>query len=169
MEADRNDFFEEIRKQYPGAYIIMEEGESQKKEEDEKVAYVGKGMYEKTLTYTMDWIFREEEKKTPGKIVLNNREGIITLEVNDIYYIESDRRKVNVYEKSSVYTSYIKMNDMEMMLPMSFLRCHQSYIVNTSKVKKLTNREILLDNGMQIPISRSYHKRVKRWILDLLE
>lgn len=40
----------------------------------------------------------------------------------------------------------------------NFIRCHRSYIVNSSKIMKIEKDNIKLYNDKVIPISRSHYK-----------
>lgn len=48
-------------------------------------------------------------------------------------------------------------------LPPSFIRCHRSFIVSRLKIDKifLSKNYLVLENGMNIPLSRSYKKALK--------
>ena len=37
-----------------------------------------------------------------------------------------------------------------------FARCHRSYIVNVNKIAVVSNREVVMENGAKIPVSRGY-------------
>lgn len=75
--------------------------------------------------------------------------------VNDIRYIE-------VFKNTSyIHTDreYPVMASLDFLLERlndsRFIRCHKSYAVNLSHIKKYENRQVILDDGSTIPISRS--------------
>lgn len=49
-----------------------------------------------------------------------------------------------------------------------FLKCHRSYIVNIYKISTYTQKEIRMQSGFRIPISRSYHKEFEHTYFELL-
>lgn len=49
-----------------------------------------------------------------------------------------------------------------------FLKCHRSYMVNIYKITTYTQREIRMQSGFRIPISRSYHKEFENAYFELL-
>lgn len=49
-----------------------------------------------------------------------------------------------------------------------FLKCHRSYIVNVYKITTYTQKEIRMQSGYRIPISRSYHKEFEHAYFELL-
>ena len=46
-------------------------------------------------------------------------------------------------------------------LPDTFIRCHQSFIVNRDYVRNVEGNQFLLSSGNVIPISKKYAKNVK--------
>jgi len=86
----------------------------------------------------------------------------IQLCCENIMYFEGDKRKVNVYTIDETYSFYSKMSDIEKMVDDSwFVRIHVSYMVNMDYVKAIYVDEIILNNGIHLPISKKYHKSVK--------
>jgi len=86
----------------------------------------------------------------------------IQLCCEDIMYFEGDKRKVNVYLPKETYSFYSKMSDIEKMVDNSwFVRIHVSFIVNMDYVKAIYTDEIVLNNGIHLPVSRKYQRSVK--------
>jgi DNA-binding LytR/AlgR family response regulator len=86
----------------------------------------------------------------------------IQLCCEDIMYFEGDKRKVNVYLPEETYSFYSKMSDIEKMVDNSwFVRIHVSFIVNMDYVKAIYTDEIVLNNGIHLPVSRKYQRSVK--------
>ena len=50
------------------------------------------------------------------------------------------------------------------MEPFGFSMPHQSFVVNMFHVKNVRGQQILLDNGMEIPLSQ---KKLKTWKQEL--
>ena len=90
---------------------------------------------------------------------------IIRIPYGSIDYIESDGRKIKVHTGEVVYDMYDKLNHIEEMLPDFFLRIHQSYIVNTMRVKRWKAAEACISETTVIPISRNYRKKVSTYLL----
>ncbi|MBE5841269.1 MAG: response regulator transcription factor [Butyrivibrio sp.] len=86
----------------------------------------------------------------------------IQLPCEKIMYFEGDKRKINVYTTDENYSFYSKMSDLEKMVDNNwFVRIHVSYIVNMDYVKAIYTDEIILNNGIRLPISKKYHRSVK--------
>ena len=63
-------------------------------------------------------------------------------------------------ERASFYDT---LDNLEQKLDSDFVRCHRSFIIAKSRIKKvmLSKNLILLDNGYEIPLSRSYKSAIK--------
>ena len=89
-----------------------------------------------------------------------SKKGDSVVLLKDIYYIESQKRVINIHYYDGFSTYYYKLDEVEKKLKKNFLRTHQSFIVNLDKVKKLVNDGLLLYGGTIVPISRSRYKDV---------
>lgn len=111
----------------------------------------------------------EKINKENKIIVVKTLKETRKVKINEIYYIESDARLVNIHLKNEVLVSYGKLSDMEEMLKGNFLRTHKSYLVNLERVKSYEHNQVILDNGKVIPISRNSISKVKNEIFDYVK
>lgn len=75
--------------------------------------------------------------------------------LNDIMYIESERRKIKVHTTYDIIEYYHKLSDIEEVLSgYNFFRCHKSYIVNLKYVQSYDNTSITLKSSEKIFISK---------------
>ena len=109
-----------------------------------------------------------EGVKGDGFVVVNKK-GAQKLSFNEILFFEKEKRKIHVHTTKDVITFYGKFDDIEPQLDDRFIRCHNSYIVNISKVKKMGNRKFYFDTEKVAPISKSYYSDVRDIFLDYLE
>lgn len=81
----------------------------------------------------------------------------------DIFYFEKIGHKIKICTKTGEVFFYQTFKKLMPELDMDFfIRCHQGYIVNISKVKAYRNQKLLLDEDLkEIPVSRSHIKDVK--------
>lgn len=79
----------------------------------------------------------------------------------EIFYIESDDRRIVVNTISSSVMCYQKISEIETILGASFYRCHRSYIVNLEHVREYSNSFIRLKNRIKVPLSRRKCKEFK--------
>ncbi|MCM1026239.1 MAG: LytTR family transcriptional regulator DNA-binding domain-containing protein [Roseburia sp.] len=83
-----------------------------------------------------------------------------------IRYIESVGRKMFLYTDGGSFETYMTMEAALRSLPPQFVQCHRSYIVNVDRIEKYCVDEMLLTGGAQVPISRTYQKRLKEVISE---
>ena len=85
-------------------------------------------------------------------------------------YFQSELKLVSVFSENSTPICIVrKMSEVQQHLAQiglsdSFLRIHQSYIVNKEYISELNKRDhrILLKNGEELPISDSKYESVLR-------
>lgn len=84
----------------------------------------------------------------------------------DIVYFESKGRQVNIFVKNGdVHIFNEKLSEVEKRLEhgkISFLRIHQSYLVNYLLIKSRSKADIILVNGTRLPISEEKQKEFSR-------
>lgn len=85
--------------------------------------------------------------------------------VNEILYIENKGRNLLVHMKEADKAFHMKLGDFEAKLPPHFLRPHQSYLVNMDYIKEFNRTEIILQNDVKIPISRTKYPLIKEKIM----
>ncbi len=124
------------------------------------------------MLYLKDALYKvirlvDEEKLDVIKIKHKNGhfKNIMT---KDIYYIESDKRKLVFHLQDTEATCYMKLNDVEDVVKNNFIRVHQSYLVNLDKIKEYDKNGIILFNGVLVPISRSKYKEVNEAIKEYM-
>ncbi len=99
-----------------------------------------------------------EQNRAKTYITVKNKGELIRVSFSDIYYFESRLRIVALYTKTQVIEFYGKLSELLPLLPEdTFVKCHQSYIVNLEEVILLdrTNRLLRFPNGSEVEISKS--------------
>ncbi|WP_406543535.1 LytR/AlgR family response regulator transcription factor [Clostridium ljungdahlii] len=85
--------------------------------------------------------------------------------LKEIYYVESNRRKVILYTQSGTQEYYAKMDDVESQLGSTFFRCHRGYIVNMAYITEYDTSTITLENGIKLIIAKhKYNDFVKNYL-----
>ena len=83
----------------------------------------------------------------------------------DITYFESRAKKVLLHtvKGDKHYCFAAKLDDLAKVLPPSFLRCHQSYLVNMNTIQSLDtqNHVFLLQSNEEILISRRNYQEAR--------
>lgn len=100
-------------------------------------------------------------ENTNSYFILNARDEDIKIHFNNILYLESNKMYVYIYTNKNKYRIRKQLNSIQELLPVSFIRCHQSFIINTAYVFSTKRTEIQLLNGLTLPISKKYIKTVR--------
>lgn len=85
---------------------------------------------------------------------------------DEILYAESSKRIISLTSAEEAWTVYMKMDELEKMLPKYFLRCHKSYIVNMNQILSFSSEGVILENGKKLPVSRAKYRDARRQFLD---
>lgn len=92
--------------------------------------------------------------------------------LNDVMYFESRGRIISIMlTNGNVETFYGKLDNVENDLSeakISFLRIHQSYLVNFIYVKEMNFSKIVLINGKELTISEERQKYIRKMYLKIL-
>lgn len=86
-----------------------------------------------------------------------NKSGRFVIPYRNIYYFEKQKRQVLArgHGGQILCSFYGKFDEME-ELPKTFLRCHNSMIVNLGRIKAIERNKFVLIDGETVPISRKY-------------
>jgi len=128
---------------------------------------------EKQTERQLDNFFDHYEKKTQSKkIVLRTTEAIHIIDISEILYCKSDNTYTTFYLQKSkeILVSKPLKEYANLLEEFSFIRPHQSFLVNLNFIKMLDKTDggfIILNNGSEIPVS-SRRKQMLMEILDKL-
>lgn len=78
--------------------------------------------------------------------------------ISNILYFASDRRQVRCVAKGRAYTFYAKLDKVAEEVGAAFVRIHQRYLVRAGAVDRIEGSDVILCNGEQLPVSRSYQQ-----------
>lgn len=99
------------------------------------------------------------------------RTGVMTLKSKQIRYIEGCRNYQMLYLESRQEPVEVKMtmDALEKLTqPHGFLRVHKGYLVNFKYIQRIEAGKLTLDDGGELPISRSKLEEVKRQFVSML-
>lgn len=85
--------------------------------------------------------------------------------VKDILYFKSNRKEIQIVTKNEKRKMYGKLNEIEKTLKngkATFLRIHQSYLVNYTHIDGISYNRIILKNGETISISEDRRKSISK-------
>lgn len=94
-------------------------------------------------------------KKRENFIILQSRGTISKIPISSIIYIEVRIRELTIHTTKGEYcTKKNSMDKVEKELDKyNFFRCHKSYLINIEYIE-LINKNIVIANGKEIPISK---------------
>lgn len=101
------------------------------------------------------------QSSTYPSVFIRQGGGMVSVPCIEIYYIESKARNIELYTINSVIKSYGKLDSIIEDLPVWFIQCHKSYVVNMRQIQRFLSNQILLKNGDCIPVSRSKYSKAK--------
>ena len=96
-------------------------------------------------------------------LVIETREGRTYVPLVQIYYFEAREKRIYVRLKKQELAFYETVEHLTERLPDYFVRCHRSFIVNRQRIRRvmLSKSLIELEQGIQLPLSRSYKPAFK--------
>lgn len=77
----------------------------------------------------------------------------------DITHIEALGRYLYIYERNHSYKYINSLKSIATELSGTFIRCHNSYIVNADYIRSLNRTSCILSNGITVPVSQTYSKK----------
>ena len=104
-------------------------------------------------------ISRVQAKRKHVYIKVSVDDKQMKLDCDDVYFIESQRNNVVIHCKDADYVTIGPLKRFDEMLEIhGFSKCHNAYLINLSFVEAVRKEEVLLTNGVYLPISRARKK-----------
>jgi DNA-binding LytR/AlgR family response regulator len=95
-------------------------------------------------------------------IFIKSDKRIEKIELSEIIYAESVGNYVSIHTENKKMLAYLTMKSLESQLPIDdFIKIHQSYIVNCSKIQAIEGNEIKTA-AQSLPISRNFRDSVMK-------
>jgi len=110
----------------------------------------------KILEKINDEIIHEENRK----LVLKFNGNVVAVEPDDIIYIESRAHTATVHSMDGGHLCYEKLENLANRLPGQFILTHKSFLVNMDRIRRIERERVILEKGMEIPISKSRYSKV---------
>lgn len=159
------DIAKEFTKQFPNLNVIFITGYGDTYYKDIYKYINPCGFLEKPIQYNILNFFikqiQDNFNARNSKLRINYNYNSYIIPYRDIIYIQSDKRLSVIHTTAEKFKTYKKLSDMLEELPDTFIRCHQSFIVNRDYVRNVEGNQFLLSLGNVIPISKKYLKNVK--------
>lgn len=122
--------------------------------------YLLKPVHKEKLFMVLDRL--KNTKKEAKKIFFQTEEGNISVDVEDIWYIEAAGHQCVLKAAKGIYRLKSSISEVKAALTAEncFIACHRSYIVNIRKISAIIKSDIIMDDGTKLPVSRSLLKQV---------
>ena len=107
-------------------------------------------------------IAKEKQKQNDEKrvtIMCRNHKQIFYLD--EILYLESRAHRTMIHTYEGEEVCRYKISDLEQRMGDTFVRCHQSFLVNMTYIRRIENESFKLENGEEISISKRRYVETK--------
>ncbi len=95
--------------------------------------------------------------ESAGQLIFQTKSRNYTVQTDEILYVESRKRKVEIHTAGICFSVYATMKAMEQRLGEPFFRCHRGYLVNMAYVEDYDTGGIRLKNGERVYLAREKH------------
>lgn len=88
---------------------------------------------------------------------------------DDIIYAEADNNSVRFITAGREYQTRMKLTEALVLLDGasdSFCRVHRSVVVNLAHIVSRSGKEVKLDSGAMLPVSKSYTAELKKRLME---
>lgn len=93
-------------------------------------------MSSKDKTGDMEKIYKYE--KGLDKLLVKGKESISFVDIKEIVLVQRENGSTVIYTKTDNFTTSVSLTEIEEKLDAEqFMRCHKSYIINISQIKKI--------------------------------
>lgn len=113
------------------------------------------------LTSAIDCYIIDKKRFSP--LIINNDDGQIVVNSQDIIYIEGDGKYSNIHRYKDTVHSSKTLSAIYKLLPQyCFYRVHKSYIINLYCIKEIKSNCIILINGEKASINKNNMGKFKK-------
>ena len=116
-------------------------------------------------TYAQNYHIQQQKIE---RIAVKTTEGIELILTANILYLQSDKGYTTFFLEGGekILVSKVLKTYEELLPPSLFVRCHQSYLVNSHYIKKYLKEGILeLTTGERIPVAERRRELVQQWLM----
>ena len=164
---DGIDYAYELNQEYPKLQIIYMAEDVAKYSQNiflkpvNLLGYLKKPVNSAILTRLLE-IAGEKQKQDDDRqvtVICRNHRQIFYL--NEILYLESRAHRTMIHTSENEEVCHEKISDLEQRMGDTFVRCHQSFLVNMRYIRRIENDSFKLENGEKISISKRRYVETK--------
>ncbi|MDD6729108.1 MAG: LytTR family DNA-binding domain-containing protein [Eubacteriales bacterium] len=127
-----------------------------------------KEQLEKTVSDLFSYMSAKSSGESEDSFVIKTKDARQHISCDKILYFEARNKKIYLNTTQREYGFYETIDSLADQLPPYFIRCHRSFLINKRKIKSisLSQNIIELENGVTVPLSKSYKSAVKELKYD---
>ncbi len=107
----------------------------------------------------------ERQKHREKSVYLPSNGSMVLIPISKIRYLEVRKNYVTIHWDEDI-TVKKTLGELEKELDDSFFRTGRSFIVNLRFVSKITKWQVILKDGVVIPLSRNLYENINRAMID---
>ena len=131
--------------------------------------FLRKSRLQEELPRIVQDALKELQKKAPAGILLQYRQAQISVNPLKVIYIESNLKNQVIHLTDGTLEVNYRLKDLEpLFVPHGFIKPHNSYLVNYRFISSIQTRDVLLDNGEALPVSKHRLGEFKKAYLTLI-
>lgn len=109
------------------------------------------------------------QKQEKTYLTIEVEGGHLRLDTAQILYVESQRHNIMIHaEKGHFLTSGPMKKTEKLLCSKGFCKCHNAYLVNLRHVTGVLSSSVLLSDGTDLPVSRTYKKAFMDALTDFM-
>ena len=142
--------------------------------------YIGEGYDVAALHYLMKPVNEDKLEQVLDRalarrlreeraLTLKTAEEVLRVPLSHVLWLEAARNYVNLREADGrVHTVRGTLSEMEKQLDDRFMRVGRSFIVNLTKLHRITRTDMTFPDGSSLPVPRGYYEVLNRAIIKKL-
>lgn len=124
------------------------------------ISYLLKPVQKVKLMECLDKAYSKISSTTPYTL-LDMKGDTSKIKITDIFFVESDLHNTSYITADGKIKNNKGIQIVEEeLIPHGFFRSHRSFLINVSKIEKITKKDIYLEDGSIIPIARGRWEEV---------
>ena len=130
-------------------------------------SFLPKPLKYSSVRRSLNDILELKKKDTSFKLHMKNGTDYDIYEHKEIIYLEIYKHSLTVVTDHDKKVYNQPLNELESILrPYGFFRCHKSYLVNIDMIRHLSAKELIMENGDLIPVSKYRKDELLEQFLD---
>lgn len=157
----------ELRKLAPDSYLIFITAHLEyaiKGYEAQAFRYILKPLTSEKVQEVLAEVRKDCNQKQ--KLLVKSIDNEYVVDLGDIYYLSAEDKYILIHTADGYYMDSTSLAEYEEILSAhGFYRIHRKYLINTAHHKKINKKMVVLDNGVELPLSRRREKEYRETLL----